>query len=97
MEAHKDIFGIPDDEEGKIVAQIFSKEQYRGLVKRVNILKGLPVADPFVVAAAKVRNAIVVTQESLKVGGARIPTLCRELDVQCIDLEGLLEKEGIQF
>src|SRR5471030_3082879 len=42
---HHDIFLTPSDEEAEVVAKIFQKEQYRGLVKRQNILKGLPVAD----------------------------------------------------
>lgn len=91
------IFRGATKEEGRIVAQIFQKEQYRGLVKRQNLLKGLPVADPFVVAAAKFHNGIVVTQESLKVGGARIPTVCMELGIECIDLEKLLEYENLKY
>lgn len=94
---HRHIFVMPDDEETQIVAQIFLKEQYRGLVKRTNILRGMPVADPFIVAAAKVHNGYVVTQESLKSGGARIPTVCQELNVPCTDLEGFLELEDLKY
>lgn len=94
---HRHIFLPPNDEEKKVVAQIFQKEQYRGFVRRSNMLKGLPVADPFVVAAAKVHNGRVVTQESLKSGGARIPTLCLDLKVECIDLERFLEYEDLRY
>jgi hypothetical protein len=91
------IFHAATKEEGEVVAQIFQKEQYRGLVKRQNLLKGLPVADPFIIAAAKVHLGIVVTQESLKTGGARIPTACMELGIECIDLEKLLEYENLKY
>ena len=57
----------------------------------------MPVADPFIVAAAKVRNFCVVTQESNKIKGARIPNACKEFDVQCIDLEGFLEREKLEY
>jgi hypothetical protein len=97
VKGHHGIFMIPNDAEMGIVADIFQKEQYRGLVKRSNIIKGLPVADPFIVAAGKFYGAYVVTQESLKLGGARIPTLCQELDVKCIDLEKFLEYEGLRY
>jgi len=90
VNSHHYIFFIPCDAELKIVADIFTKEQYRGLVKRNNLLKGLPVADPFIAAAAKIYCGCVVTQESLKLGGARIPTLCKDLNVECIDLEQFL-------
>lgn len=97
VKGHHDIFRVPNEEETKIVAQIFQKEQYRGFVKRQNILKGLPVADPFVIAAAKIHKGRVVTQESLKEGGARIPTACKEIGVECIDLEKFLEREGLKY
>ena len=97
VRSHHNVFMTPNDDEGRIVAGIFRKEQYRALVKRENILKGLPVADPFVVAAAKIHGARVVTQESLKIGGARIPTLCRELNVECMGLEGFLESENLGY
>ncbi len=97
VKAHRGIFKPPNDEETKIIAQIFQKEQYRGFVKRQNILKGLPVADPFVIAAAKVHAGRVVTLESPKVGGARIPAACKHLGVDCIDLEKFFEREGLRY
>ncbi len=61
------------------------------------MLKGIPVADPFIIAAAKVHKGCVVTQESLKLGGARIPTVCADLKVECIDLEKFLEQEQLKY
>ena len=97
VEANAHIFLSPAEEELKLVAEMFLKEQYRGLVKRQNILRGFPVADPFVIAAAKIQNRCVVTQESPKEGGARIPTVCKELGVECIGLEEFLTREGIKY
>jgi hypothetical protein len=92
------IFLPPSEEESKIVADIFKKEQYRGLVRREKMLKGLPVADPFIIAAAKAnKGGCVVTQESLKPGGARIPTVCADLKIECIDLEKFLEREQLKY
>ena len=87
----------PKEAEEGVVSELFKQEKYRGFVKRQNILKGLPVADPFIVAAGKITNGIVVTMETLKTGGARIPTICKELDVECIDLETFLEREGVKY
>jgi hypothetical protein len=97
VDQHRGIFLIPTNEECQIVSEIFKKNQYLGFVKRKNILKGMPVADPFIIAAAKVRGSCVVTQESNKSKGARIPTACRDFDVECIDLESFLEREELEY
>lgn len=98
VKEYRHIFHIPTNEECEIVVEIFQKPQYLGFVKRDNILKGRPVADPFIVAAAKIGNFCVVTQESNKPkGAARIPTVCKDFDIECIDLEGLLEREKLEY
>lgn len=97
VEQHRHIFHIPTNEECQIVSEIFKKKQYLGFVKRNSILKGMPVADPFIIAAAKVKNFCVVTQESNKSKGARIPTACVDFGVDCIDLEGFLEREKLKY
>ena len=82
IEAHKFIFITPDTEELKLVRKMFEKEQCRNLVRHTNILKGLPVSDPFLIAAAKVHHGILVTQEKLKKGDApRIPNICMEYGI----------------
>jgi hypothetical protein len=97
VKKHRELFLPPDEEESKVVAEIFKKEQYRNLVRREKMLKGIPVADPFIIAAAKVQKGCVVTLESLKPGGARIPTVCADLKVECIDLEKFLEREQLKY
>lgn len=97
VKAHRGIFKPPSDQEMKFVAKLFEKKQYQGFVKRQNILKGRPVADPFVIAAAKNSGGRVVTLESPTAGGARIPAACIDFGVECIDLEQFLEHEGLRF
>jgi hypothetical protein len=97
VEKHRHIFYIPTNEECQIVSEIFQKTQYLGFVKRNNILKGMPVADPFIIAAAKAKGFCVVTQESNKSKGARIPTACADFGVDCIGLEGFLEREKLEY
>lgn len=94
---YRHIFYIPTNEECEIVSEIFKKPQYREFVKKNNILRGLPVADPFIIASAKFNDRLVVTQESKKPKGARIPTACKDFGVKCIDLEGFLEKEDLEY
>lgn len=94
---HKKIFKKPSEDELKIVKEIFEKKEFRGLVKRKNLLRGLPVADPFIIAAAKVNNKIVVTQETLKSHGATIPNVCKLFDIECINVEKFFELENIKY
>lgn len=91
------VFKKPDAVEMDVVAQIFKIPIFLGLIRRKNILKGLPVADPFVVASAKVHKGTVVTREVLKDNAARIPTVCRHFDVKCMTVEQFLEKEDLKF
>jgi Domain of unknown function (DUF4411) len=81
----------------QFVATIFSVPHFKYLVGQRQILKGMPVADPFVVAAAKIRGACVVTEEKLKKNAARIPNVCEHFDVLYTNMEGFMEDEGWQF
>lgn len=94
---NRDIFKKPNLQEMDVVSQIFQRKHFLGLVRQSQILRGLPVADPFIIAAAKVHKGTVVTQESLKSGGARIPTVCNEFKVDWINVEKFLENEELKF
>ena len=76
----------------KLTRKTFSEEH-----RNKNLLSGKPVADPFIVASAKLNNAIVVTQEKLKENASAIPNLCKHFDIKCFDLEGFLNKENWKF
>ena len=60
-------------------------------------------ADAYVIALAKLRNGIVVTQETPAAEKNRprrthfIPDVCRELGLPCISLLGLMRREGWKF
>ncbi|HVZ75212.1 MAG TPA: DUF4411 family protein [Polyangia bacterium] len=60
-------------------------------------------ADPYVIALAKVRDGIVVTQETPAAEKRNpkrthfIPDVCRELGIPCISLLGLMRREGWRF
>lgn len=60
-------------------------------------------ADAYVIALARQRDAIVVTQETSAAEKTRprrshfIPDVCRELGIPCISLLGMMRKEGWTF
>ncbi|MBW8035663.1 MAG: DUF4411 family protein [Planctomycetes bacterium] len=90
---YKNIFLIPTNEECAVVAEIFRRRQHQDLVKRNRIQRGMPVADPFVIALAKVKNGCVVTQESPN----RMPAVCENIGVDCINLEQFLGREDLAY
>ncbi|MFY9611452.1 MAG: DUF4411 family protein [Blastocatellia bacterium] len=61
------------------------------------LLKGTPVADPFVIAAAAVRGGTVVTQEQPKPNAAKIPNVCDHFGVAWTDLEGFMNQQNWTF
>jgi hypothetical protein len=60
-------------------------------------------ADAYVIALAKMRNGIVVTQETPAAEKRNpkrthfIPDVCREMGIHCISLLGLMRREGWRF
>jgi len=94
---HREVFEQPSVKEMEFVQQIFSVRHFRNLIERKATLEGRPVADPFLVAKAKVENKMLVTQEELRENAAKIPNVCKYFNIQYTNLEGFMEKEEWQF
>ncbi len=94
---NKQIFTTPNAAELQIVAQIFQIKHFQSLIGEQQRLKGTPVADPFVIACAKIKGGTVVTEEQLKQNAAKIPNVCQHFNVPCIDLEGFMQQQGWEF
>ncbi len=94
---NRDFFQSPEPEELNFIAQIFSVEHFQSLVRKQERLQGLPVADPFVIAKARVINGCVVTEESNKPNASKIPNVCQYFGIDCLSLEGFMDKENWTF
>ena len=94
---HREFSLIPTSAEFDFVADIFKIAHFQAMVKKKERLQGKPVADPFVIARAKISEGWVVTQEKLKENAAQIPNVCKHFGIPCINLERFMEKEGWQF
>ena len=91
-------FTIPTNEEQAFVSQIFGIPQFRGLISAKAITKGDPVADPFLIAKAGASMGMrVVTEETRRPNAVRIPNVCDHFNIECINLQQLMEREGWQF
>jgi len=98
VRGHRDVFPQSDPEELAFVAQIFSIPHFQMLVRNQERYVGNPVADPFLIAKAKVQeHGCVVTQEILKPNAAKIPNVCEHFGVQCLNLEAFMERENWRF
>lgn len=95
--ANPDLFPAPDEEETERVSRIFEVAHFRALISQKALLRGTPVADPFVIAKAWVAGGTVVTEEGLRDNAARIPNVCDHFGVGCTNLEGMMEHEGWEF
>ena len=82
-------------EQLKIAQEIVTKYPKAAQYKKIKPYH----ADPFVIALAKVENAIVVTFEGNtgNPNDPKIPMLCKEFGVECFDLIGFFKKENIEF
>lgn len=97
LKTRNEVFTTPSAAELQFVAQIFQIPHFQGLIGQKQRLKGDPVADPFVIACAKVNGGTVVTEELLKPNAAKIPNVCQHFKVPCIDLEGFMQQQGWSF
>jgi len=84
-------------EELKFVSEIFQVLHFQAMIRKQERLKGKPVADPFVIARAKISGACVVTQEKKTENAAKIPNVCDHFGIRCINLEGFMEEENWTF
>lgn len=106
VKANKELFITPTGSELLFVAEIFKIKHFQGLIGAQQRLKGMPVADPFVIACAQINGGTVVTEEGWQRGGkplklkphaAKIPNVCAHFKIPCIDLEEFMHQQGWAF
>jgi hypothetical protein len=91
------IFTIPTPEELRFVQTILSVRHFQVLIGSKQLLRGSPVADPFVIACAKVRKGTVVTEENYKPNAAKIPNVCEHFKIPCVNLEQFMREQKWEF
>ena len=50
-----------------------------------------------IIAATKIKDGCVITEEALKPNAPKIPTVCQHFSIDCTNVQGLMEREGWQF
>ena len=95
---HTSFFHNPTHDEMLFVAQIFEVRHFQTLIKQQERLQGQPVADPFVIAKARViENGCVVTTEKEKKNAAQIPNVCDHFHIPHMNLETFMQEENWTF
>jgi hypothetical protein len=103
---HRAIFLTPNTQELRFVATIFQVPHFQALIGQQQRLKGMPVADPFVIACAHVHAGTLVTEEGWvrpsasltpKPHAAKIPNVCAHFGIRCIDLEAFMHQQDWNF
>ncbi len=92
-----DFFSFPTSDEFDFVSKIFEVKHFQSLIRKKEQYQGKPVADPFVIAKAKLIEGCVVTQESSKPNAAKIPNVCDHFDISCVSVEKFMENENWTF
>ena len=95
--ANQSIFQQPTAAEAAFVGRIFAVPHFGQLISATARLRGDPVADPFLIAAAHAHGGTVVTQERPKPNGAKIPNVCAHFGIACTNFEGFLKAKGWSF
>lgn len=94
---NKSIFATPAATETAFVAKILAVSHFQQMIGRKAQQRGTPVADPFVIACARVSKGTVVTEERLKPKAAKIPNVCDHFKIPWTILEGFMKAQGWKF
>ncbi|WP_423762406.1 PIN domain-containing protein [Burkholderia sp. NLJ2] len=106
VKGNRTLFTTPNTDELRFVAEILRVKHFQALIGQQQRLKGTPVADPFVIACAKIHQGAVVTEEGwlhaneglvAKPHAAKIPNVCAHFEIPCIDLEEFMHQQDWRF
>lgn len=101
LKRHKSMFVFEKEQVAKAKELIngFYNQYKRGYKPEIG-----DAADPFVVATAMVHGAVVFTQEHTQavhdpsdVNTPKIPTVCTQYGVECVNIEKFIEREGFRI
>ena len=77
--------------------QVYLKQIMKKYPRLVDATRGRSIADPWVIAHAQLENAVVVTTEQPAPKKTKIPDVCSEENILCIDIHDFVEELNIEF
>ena len=97
VKENSNLFRAPNERQTRFLKELFDNRHFRGLIKHRKIVSGGYEADPFVIAFAYDTGGCVVTQEKDKPNAPCIPVICRNYNIQCVNLVGFMQAENWRF
>lgn len=97
IKENRRIFFEPTTDEMIFISEIFKIKKFQELVNQKQRLKSSPVADPFVIACARVRGGYVVTEEVFKENSGKIPNVFEHFQIDYTNVQGFMNREGWKF
>lgn len=91
------VFVAPDAAQTGFLQKMLENRLAQGLIQHKKMLKGGGAADPFIIALARVRDGCVVTEEKHRPNAPKIPTICEQFGIPCVDLTGFMKREGWRY
>lgn len=94
---NKNLFSSPSYGEMQFIVEVFQYQHFQAIIRKQERLSGKPVADPFVIAKAKIIDGCVVTEEKFTKNAAKIPNICKHFKVRYMNLEQFMDIENWVF
>jgi hypothetical protein len=92
----RELFTSPTDEEMLFLRSELASYKFRDAVP--DYLRSTnEKADIYLIARARVSGSIVVTEERYKPQVTKIPTICRDFNIDCVNLLGMMQRENWRF
>lgn len=91
------IFIKPSSVELDAVKDILAIPEFQSIIKPNPSTAEKPIADPFIIAQAKCRDCILVTDEKLKQNKIRIPNVCEHYGIGYLNLHDFFREEKWSF
>lgn len=92
LKDRKEYFYYPSMKESLFIKELLQNKKYQEMIHYKNIISNAPSADPFVVAKAKIEKATLVTIEERKPNSSRMPTVCDDLGIRCINYDDFMSE-----
>lgn len=92
----RELFASPTDEEMLFLRSELASSKFRDAVPQ-HLRSTNEKADIYLIARARVSGGIVVTEERYKPQGTKIPTICKDFNIGCVNLLGMMQRENWRF
>lgn len=92
----RELFTSPTVEEMVFLRSELASSKFRDAVPQ-HLRSTNEKADIYLIARARVSGSIVVTEERYKPQGTKIPTICKDFNIDCMNLLGMMQRENWRF